>query len=72
VDFYGGLLTADNNCGYMSVPPVSGNCSESFQIYGTTIPEPSSLALFGSGLLLTRLLRRKLSRDIEIYEGVHG
>jgi PEP-CTERM motif len=72
VDFYGGLLTADNNCGYMSVPPVSGNCSESFQIYGTTIPEPSSLALFGLGLLLTRLLRRKLSRDIEIYEGVHG
>jgi hypothetical protein len=64
VDFYGGLLTADNNCGYNQalIPPVSGNCSESFQIYGTTIPEPSSLALFGSGLLLTRLLRRKLSR----------
>jgi len=31
-------------------------------IASTTIPEPGSLALFGSGLLLTGVLRRKLSR----------
>jgi len=40
--------------------------SESFQILGTTgtaTPEPSSLALFGSGMLLMAgVLRRKLSR----------
>jgi len=61
-DIYRGLLTAANNCGGAGFAPASGYCSESFQIYGTTIPEPSSLALFGLGLLLIRLLRRKLSR----------
>ena len=61
-DIYRGVLTAANNCGGAGFAPASGYCSEAFQIYGTTIPEPSSLALFGSGLLLIRLLRRKLSR----------
>jgi hypothetical protein len=41
-------------------------CSESFQIFGTpasTVPEPSSMALMGSGLLMfAGFLRRKLSR----------
>jgi hypothetical protein len=57
-DQNGGLSLADQ--GGMRIP------SESFQILGTpgtATPEPSSLALFGSGiLLLAGALRRKLSR----------
>jgi hypothetical protein len=42
-------------------------CSESFQVFGTppssSVPEPSSMALMGSGLLMfAGFLRRKLSR----------
>lgn len=65
-----GFLTAASSCGGISTPPPTGYCSESFEIVGTqmqtqtpTVPEPGSMAQFGTGLLLmTGLLRRKLCR----------
>jgi hypothetical protein len=44
----------------------SGTCAESFQILGeasTTIPEPATCALLGSGLLAAACLRRRFFRS---------
>lgn len=41
-----------------------GTCSNSFQILGTaSIPEPMSLALFGSGLVALFMLRRRVEKN---------
>jgi hypothetical protein len=50
-----GYLTSPSVCNAFS----QGYCSESFAIYTSSTPEPGSLALEGSGiLLLAGLLRR--------------
>jgi hypothetical protein len=58
------LANTGNGCGGVS-GALGTTCSESFQIIGpsTTTPEPGSLMLFGSGmLLLAGAWRRKASR----------
>jgi len=59
---YYGLL---NSSLCQSAIGYSGTCSDSFQVYGTinttTTPEPASLALFGSGMLIFAGLMRKLT-----------
>jgi hypothetical protein len=61
-----GFLTAATNCAHLGNGPPSGFCSQPFEILGTTgqsaVPEPSGLAVCGSGLLLAGVLRRKLGR----------
>ncbi|HWZ30511.1 MAG TPA: hypothetical protein VNX18_04230 [Bryobacteraceae bacterium] len=56
----GFLTVANNDC----TSSASGNCSETFQVLGTSgIPEPSTVALSVSGLLLiAEVLRRKRRR----------
>jgi len=56
----GFLTVANSNC----ASNASGNCSEAFQILGTTsgIPEPSTLALGASGLLLVAAALRQKRR----------
>jgi hypothetical protein len=52
-------LSAGTNCSDNT--PAAGSCASAFQILGTT-PEPASVALLGSGLLATALLRRRAVR----------
>ena len=62
---YGYLANTGNGCGGQGAGFQGTTCTESFQVLNadTTAPEPGSLMLFGSGvLLLAGTLRRKFSR----------
>ena len=56
----------DNSYAYIIPDPGGSNTvAGTFVPVGTTVPEPRNLALFGSGLMLSVLLRRKLNCKIQ-------
>ena len=62
-----GNLYPQSNCaasGIVNPPNTPTTCSESFQVYGPSVstPEPASVALLGSGLLVFAGLMWKLGR----------
>jgi hypothetical protein len=69
-----GIVAYQTQTGLLSMPngacelygDGTGTCAESFQILGepsTTIPEPATCALLGSGLLAAACLRRRFFRS---------